>query len=218
MLSPVRKTSYAPTEDSFFEETLSLIGLTIIISINLNTFFFTLFYLIINILYSYGLKNISIFDFMIVSSGFVIRIIIGGLIGEVELSHWIVLMVFLLSLFISISKRRDDVLQLQNKNKINREVVKLYSTNFIDYALSIISSTMIVSYLMFVTSNEVFQKYDSNYLYLTFVFVLIGVLRYGQLTYVFNYNGSPIKIFFKDRFLQFVLLFWFISFFLILYY
>lgn len=196
---------------------LFLTGILPIYLISIEAFFITLSYFIINIIYSFKLKQVPIIEMVIVSLGFVLRLIIGGVISKVALTHWIILMVFLLSLFIIISKRRDDVYHYDINKIVNRKVVLQYSLPFIDKLITIISSILLVSYLLFITSDEVINRYDIEYLSLTFLPVLIGVFRYNQLTYVFKKNSSPIKTLFNDVFLQIVLLIWFILFFIIIY-
>lgn len=193
-------------------------GMFLIYSISLQAFGLALFYFIINILYSYKLKQISIIEFCIVASGFVIRILIGGQVNAIFISQWILVMVFLLSIFIAVSKRRDDVLQYESENKKNRVVVEYYSLAFLDKIINIVSSVLIVSYLLFITSVEIQQRYGSPYLLLlTLVFVILGVFRYNQITYVMKKSGSPISILFKDTFLQLCILFWALLFFAIIY-
>lgn len=193
------------------------IGLIGVWNTSFNCFLLTIFYIILNLLYSIKFKQIPVVDFIIVSTGFVIRILIGGEIGNVELTQWMIVMVFLLSLFIAVTKRRDDVYQYELKNKINRKVVSEYTVEYMDKLITIISSTLLVSYLLFITSESVISRYPSKYLIISFLFVLIGVFRYNQITYVENKSGSPLKILFKDLFLQITLFLWVLTFFIIIY-
>lgn len=193
------------------------IGLTLVYSVSMNALYLTAFYLVINFLYSYKLKQLSIIEFCIVASGFVIRILIGGEINSIILSQWIIIMVFLLSIFLAVSKRRDDVLQYETENKKNRIVVEYYSLEFLDKIINIVSSVLIVSYLLFISSSEIQERYDSIFLLLTFVFVLLGVFRYNQITYVMKKSGSPVSVLFSDLFLQVCILFWALIFFGIIY-
>ena len=87
-----------------------------------------------------------------------------------------------------------------------------------DKLITIISSTLLVSYLMFITSESVILRYPSKYLIISFLFVLIGLFRYNQITYVENKSGSPIKILFKDLFLQIILFLWILTFIIIIYF
>ena len=128
-----------------------------------------------------------------------------------------IVMVFLISLFIAVTKRRDDVYLYESENIINRKVIVKYTVEYMDKLITIISSTLLVSYLLFITSESVISRYPSRYLILSFLFVLIGVFRYNQITYVENKSGSPIKILFKDLFLQITLFFWVLTFFIVIY-
>ena len=196
---------------------LFILGLITLWFTSFHSFLITIFYFILNISYSFKLKHVPIIDFVIISIGFVIRILIGGVIGEIELSQWIIVMVFLLSLFIAVTKRRDDVYQFEVEDKFNRKVVDKYTVEFMDKIITIVSSVLIVSYLLFITSEDVVLRYSTNSLLITFIFVLIGIFRYNQITYVYNKSGSPVKILFKDRFLQIILFCWTLTFFVIIY-
>ena len=196
---------------------LFILGLITLWFTSFHSFLITIIYFILNVSYSYKLKHVPIIDFVIISIGFVIRILIGGVIGEIELSQWIIVMVFLLSLFIAVTKRRDDVYQFEVEDKFNRKVVDKYTVEFMDKIITIVSSVLIVSYLLFITSEDVVLRYSTNSLLITFIFVLIGIFRYNQITYVYNKSGSPVKILFKDRFLQIILFCWTLTFFVIIY-
>lgn len=191
-----------------------LIGIWIVYSISINAFFLSIIYFIINLLYSFKLKSIPILDLIIVSIGFVIRVYIGSEVIEISVSNWVLIMVFLLSLFLAVCKRRDDVYFYEKNSRINRQVVIEYTLEFMDKIITIVSSVLIVSYLLFIASME---NFSSTYLLLTFIFVILGILRYNQITYVYNKGGSPIKILFSDVFLQIILICWIIMFFIILY-
>ena len=66
-------------------------------------------YFLINLLYSVKLKDIVIIDAMIVSLGFMLRVIAGAYVIDVVLSEWIIMCTFFVSLFLSFSKRRAEL-------------------------------------------------------------------------------------------------------------
>lgn len=216
-LRPIPSGKVSVKTSLFIGVLFLLIGLTLLWYSSIESFYLTVFYVLLNIFYSYKLKQIPIIDFIIVSVGFVIRVLIGGEIGEIELTQWMIVMVFLLSLFIAVTKRRDDVYQYESENIINRKVIVKYTVEYMDKLITIISSTLLVSYLLFITSESVISRYPSRYLIISFLFVLIGVFRYNQITYVENKSGSPIKILFKDLFLQITLFLWVLTFFIVIY-
>ena len=193
------------------------IGFSVLLLCSWNAFLISIIYVGLNLLYSAKLKHVSVIDFVIVAVGFVLRILIGGEVGDVELTQWMTIMVFLLCLFIAITKRRHDVYQYEFNEQVNRKVVTKYTVEFMDKLLSINSSTLLVAYLLFITSEDVLTRYPSKYLMLTFLFVLIGVFRYNQITSVDNKGSSPLKILFEDIFLQITLFLWLVTFFFIIY-
>lgn len=174
-------------------------------------------YFLLNLGYSFGLKNIPILDIIIVSIGFVLRVKAGAVIALVGLSEWLTIMVFLLALFMAIAKRRDDVLLKLSSGDDMRKAVKGYNLDFINTALSLICAVIIVAYLMYATSPDIEARLQTYRLYYTCLFVLAGIFRYLQLIYVQQDSQSPTKILYKDRFIQATIILWVISFYLILY-
>ena len=174
-------------------------------------------YFCLNIAYTLILKTLPILDITTIAIGFVIRVFVGASAVNVELSHWIVVMTFLLALFLAASKRRDDVLIYDQTGKKMRQVIDGYNVKFLDATISMLGSIVIVAYLMYSTSHEVISKLDSNYVYLTSIFVVIGVLKYMHSTLVNEDSGSPTLIVLKDRSLQAVILAWLASFAWIIY-
>lgn len=89
---------------------------------------FLFIYLILNIMYSCGLKNIPIIDIVILASGFVIRVLYGGYITDIEISEWLYLVIMCASLFMGLGKRRNELRQ----SKGTRAVLKYYTESFLD--------------------------------------------------------------------------------------
>jgi 4-hydroxybenzoate polyprenyltransferase len=174
-------------------------------------------YFILNLLYSFGLKNISILDILILSAGFVLRVKAGGVAASVPVSEWLMIMVFLLALFMAIAKRRDDVLIKSQSGQDMRKASKGYNMDFMNVMLALVSAVIIVAYLMYTMAPETMNRFGTYRLYYTCLFVIGGLLRYLQITYVENNTGSPTKILYKDRFIQLTILLWVLSFYVIIY-
>ena len=148
------------------------------------------------------------------SLGFVLRLFIGSAAagpGEVPLSMWIVLCSYLLALFLALAKRRDDVL-LSAEGKKVRKSIDGYNLEFINGAMMVMASVTIVSYISYCISEEVTTRLKTHDLYITVIFVLLGILRYMQITFVEQKSGSPTKVLLKDLFLQLVIVGWLVSF------
>jgi|SRR5688572_3764590 len=174
-------------------------------------------YFMLNLGYSLGLKNISILDIMIVASGFLLRTIAGGIIIQVSVSQWLLIMVFLLALFLALSKRLDDLIVSEQEGKVSRKIVKHYNLSFVHSGIAMIAGIIMVSYIMYTISDEVKARLNSEHLYFTAIFVIAGLLRYLQITLVEQRSGSPTKIFLTDRFIIVTLFGWVASFFILIY-
>lgn len=176
-----------------------------------------LIYYILNILYCSKLKQYAIVDVCIIAFGFVLRVLAGGFATDIALSKWLVLMTFLLTLFLSFAKRRDDVLRMNETGEPPRKNTIRYNLTFINQTITITASVTLVCYIMYTVSPEVVNRFHSDLLYLTSVFVLLGLLRYIQITVVDKRSGDPTKMMLRDRFTQCVVLLWALTFLVLIY-
>ncbi|HOV34898.1 MAG TPA: UbiA prenyltransferase family protein [Candidatus Dojkabacteria bacterium] len=174
-------------------------------------------YLVLNVLYTFFTKNVAIIDVFSVALGYVIRVLVGGVSGDVEVSCWIVVMTFLLCLFLCFAKRRDDVVLMEGSGKEIRKSVNGYTVEFMNSILEIISAVIIALYIMYTVSEQTMERYNSDYVYMTSLFVLLGIFRYLQITISFKKSGSPTDVLYKDRFLQLCILGWILCFAVIIY-
>lgn len=176
-----------------------------------------LFYWLLNLAYCARLKQYAIIDVCIVAFGFVLRLLAGGFATGIELSRWIVLMTFLITLFMSFAKRRDDVLRMEATGEAPRKNTSRYNLTFINQAITITAAVTLMCYIMYTVSPEVMTQFHSDYLYLTSIFVLLGLLRYIQITVVDKRSGNPTKVILHDRFIQLDLMAWLATFILLIY-
>jgi decaprenyl-phosphate phosphoribosyltransferase len=198
-----------------------LIGSGLVIAASLQIVFFYLLsaYLILNLGYSFGLKHIPILDLFIVALGFLIRIYSGGVIADLPITHWLSLMVLLLALFLILAKRRDDLL-ISGKNKnghVIRKSTQKYNLVYINSCVTLLSAVMVVAYIMYTVSPEVTQRFKSDYLFMTTIFVIAGIMRYLQIVFVERNSGSPTNIFIRDKFILATIAGWILSFYFIIY-
>ncbi len=198
---------------------LLMLALSVItcLPLGLSPLIVVLFYWCMNLAYCSILKQYAIIDVCIVAFGFVLRLLAGGEATDIELSKWIVLMTFLITLFMSFAKRRDDVLRMEKTGEAPRKNTIRYNSTFMDQALTITASVTLVCYIMYTVSPEVNARFQSGYLYLTSIFVLVGLLRYIQISVVDKRSGNPTKVVLHDRFIQLDILAWLIAFILIIY-
>ena len=185
--------------------------------LSIHFFYLVVSYILINLSYSFGLKHISILDLFLVSSGFLIRIYSGGVLADVPITNWVSLMILLLALFIIIAKRRDDlVIQIKTGEAV-RQASKSYNLEFVNSCLTMFSAVIVVAYIMATISPELQERFHTDYLYATSIFVIAGIMRYLQITFVEQDSGSPTSILLKDKFILITILGWIISFYFIIY-
>lgn len=173
-------------------------------------------YVLLNVLYSVRLKHVSLVDVFIIALGFVLRIYAGAAVTGIPLSMWIVLMTFLLALFLALAKRRDDILLAGQRLGV-RKNIDGYTIELANSAMTIMASVIMVSYIMYTVSADVIAKFHTEYLYTTSIFVLFGILRYLQITFVEKKSGSPTMILLRDRLLQYTLAAWILFFTVMIY-
>lgn len=174
-------------------------------------------YWLMNIAYCLRLKQIAILDVSIIAIGFVMRVLVGGLVVDIWVSHWLVLMTFLVTFFLALSKRNDDYRIYEQTGIKPRVSITGYNKTFINEATAIVGAVTLVCYIMYTMSPEVIERMGTRYVYLTTGWVLAGLLRYLQNMIVFGLSGSPTKSLVKDHFIQFCILGWLTSFFVIIY-
>lgn len=181
------------------------------------TIFVIVAYFLINVAYCLRLKDYAIIDVCIIASGFVLRILAGGYATGVQLSKWIVLMTFLLTLFLAFAKRRDDVLRMNTTGQAPRANTSRYNLTFINQAITITAGVMLVCYVMYTVSPEIIAQFATDKLYLTSILVILAILRYLQISFVDEKSGDPVKVALSDRATQLILLAWLLSFLVIIY-
>lgn len=174
-------------------------------------------YFLINMAYSFKLKQIAIVDVFVVAFGFVLRLFAGGIACDIWISPWIVCMTFLLALFLAFAKRRDDVLFYEKSGVAVRKNIVAYNREYLNQTLGIIASVTMVCYIIFSLSPDVMRRMGSSYVFITSIFVLAGILRYLQLALVRGGSGNPTEIFLNDRFLRICIVLWIVTYIIIIY-
>ncbi|MBP8824359.1 MAG: decaprenyl-phosphate phosphoribosyltransferase [Flavobacteriales bacterium] len=173
-------------------------------------------YMGMNFLYSMGLKHVPILDVSIIAAGFLLRIHAGGILARVPVSQWIELITFLLALFLALAKRRDDLVLTLGPGEV-RASLRGYNLPFVDAGMITLAAVVVQSYIMYTVSSEVTGRLGSEKVYITSVFVVLGILRYFQLTLVEMRTGDPSRLVFQDRPIRLIILGWLLSFAIILY-
>jgi 4-hydroxybenzoate polyprenyltransferase len=156
-------------------------------------------YVAMNLAYSLRLKHVAIVDVLIIALSFVLRVLAGNVLIEVEPSAWILIVSGLLALFLALAKRRDDL--VKSLDGQHRRSLTGYSQPFLDTAVAVVLGALLVTYMIYTTDRQVMAELGTERLVYTVFFLIAGVLRYLQITLVENRSGSPTTVVLTDRFL-----------------
>jgi 4-hydroxybenzoate polyprenyltransferase len=183
-----------------FAVILLTVVLLLTASINREFFYISLFYAILNILYSLILKSIVIIDIMVVALGFVLRLLVGGAVNQIVLYPWILICTFLLAIFLALIKRRQELLKIQSihPEQVTRKTLKSYNVSLLDQMISIATATTLISYIMYALSPDVQLKFHTAKLFYTVPFVIFGIFRYLFLSYAQGEGENPSEIIYTD--------------------
>lgn len=179
-------------------------------------FLATLSYILLDLIYTFYLKNIIILDVLSLSFFFLLRVLAGTWVINVETSPWLLICTVLISLFLGLGKRRHEVITLE-KAEEHRVSLKVYSLPFIDQMIAITTSSTLIAYIIYTLSEETARKFGTRNLFLTLPFVMYGIFRYLHLIYSKNLGGNPEEALLSDVPFLLSILFWGITAILIIY-
>src|SRR3972149_11233793 len=195
-LHPVKKFRPIPAGLISKSKAVVLAAILAVISFSLlpftNVYFgiTVLSYFAITVLYSAGLKNIVILDVFTIAAGFILRILGGAFIINVEISSWLILTTMFISLFLAVMKRRSELSLVENTEfAATRKVLGQYSKSFTDQMGTIASAGVIVCYALYTVSERTVSVFQTDKLIYTTPFVVFGIFRYMYLVYI-NKKGE----------------------------
>jgi 4-hydroxybenzoate polyprenyltransferase len=154
-------------------------------------------YLLLNVAYSFGLKDVVILDVMMVSAGFLLRAWAGALAVDVEMSRWLVLCTGLIALFLGFVKRRQEIVSLGGVSA-QRPILREYSLPFLDQMIGVVTASTLLAYSLYAFSPEVAEKLGTRHLGLTIPFVLFGIFRYLYLVHQRGEGENPAALVVSD--------------------
>jgi 4-hydroxybenzoate polyprenyltransferase len=156
-------------------------------------------YLLMQLVYTFGLKRISYVDVFVIATGFVLRAVAGATALSVRISPWLLLCTFLLALFLALCKRRHEKLLLEEEGASHREALAGYDRALLDMQIGITSAATLVCYAIYTLSAETVQRFGTSRLGLTIPFVVFGLFRYLELVYRHDEGGRPEKVMLTDK-------------------
>jgi len=196
----------------------SLAALLWALALNWPFFLITAAYFLLQVAYSFKLKHIVILDIFVLASGFVIRVAAGGLVINVPISSWLLICTSLLALFIGMSKRRHELVILEDKAANHRPILKEYSPYLLDQMISVVAASTVIAYCLYTISPETVEKFGTRNLIYSSIFVLYGIFRYLYLVHQKGSGGNPEELVIKDKPLLIDIILWGFFIFLIIYF
>jgi decaprenyl-phosphate phosphoribosyltransferase len=154
-------------------------------------------YVVISLSYSLGLKQVTVLELLLVSSGFVLRLLAGGFAVNIELSPWIIIATGTIALVLTVGKRRGDIAR-ENDVLIKRKSLAGYNLGYLDALLAALTGTTLVVYLLFSVSDYATARYGRGIL-VTAIPVAIGLMRYLQVVMVYGDGDAPTDLLLKDK-------------------
>ena len=179
--------------------------------INIPFLIISISYLMLILFYSLILKNLIIVDLLVISIGFVMRAVAGGIAINVSISPWLIVCTFLLALFLALGKRRHELNLLGNKAGDHRTNLAEYSNEMLDQMISITTGALIISYSLYTFFVE------NYFMMLTIPVIIYGLFRYLFLVHSRNFGGEP-EMLFKDKGMLISMILWGILVVLVLYF
>ena len=163
--------------------------------------FILLGYLLLQIVYSFWLKNMVIIDVMTVAAGFVLRVAAGvPLVWAERFSPWLYVFTTLLALFIGLGKRRQEIVLLKGEASNSRAILNQYSLPFLDEMMAVVTAGTVMTYSLYTFSAP---NLPANHtMMLTIPFVIYGIFRYLYVIHIQGNGGAPDEVLLTDLPLQ----------------
>ena len=196
----------------FVSFVFALVSLYLAASLNSLFFFLVLIYIVFQIAYSLGLKNIAIIDILIIAAGFIIRVYAGAFVIDAHLSVWFLLCVISVALFLASGKRRAELNLVKETSAITRKSLNVYKRELLNSYVTMFGNAAWMSwalYSFFESPKATVPVWlflaelsrtttISKMLMITIPIVIFGIMRYQSLIFE-GRTEAPEKLLLKDR-------------------
>ena len=116
---------------------------------------------------------------------------------EVEISNWLYLTVMSMAFYLALGKRRNELI----KTTETRDVLKLYTKDFLDKNMYVCLGLTIAFYALWATDITTINNVGSNLLAFTVPLVIIICMKYS-LNLEQGKSGDPVEVLVKDKLLM----------------
>jgi len=184
-------------------------------------FLVAVFYFVLQLAYTFALKQVPVLDVIIIGTGFVLRAVAGAVLVHVAISHWLIICTFTLCLFMGFSKRRCELNVLTEQNGLthavrHRRTLYAYTPDLLNHMTTVTAGIAVMTFLLYSTDKRTLEVFGTNYLVYTLPLVVYAVFRFALLVEHGRVDG-PTAVLLKDRPFQTALILWAISALIIVY-
>lgn len=189
---------------------LLISGYSLALHLNFSFILILIFYVILNLFYTYIGKSLVFIDAFCISLGFVLRVMGGSYAISVYASGWIIMCTFFIALFLGFGKRRNELLLLKKTHSNHRKVLKKYDAVFLNHVLISCGTISIISYALYTLDPSIIKQFGTDKLIFTVPFVAYGIFRYMYLLWNAQ-EGDPTDLVTKDRNLLITIFLWVVT-------
>ena len=214
---PIASGSLSVSVAQLAAAALAVVALALAYGLDFELFLLLTLYLLLQIVYSLRLKHVALLDVLVVAAGFVIRVMVGGVVIDVEVSPWLYAFTGLLALFLVVGKRRQELVKLGDQAENTRPIFRQYNLPLLDDMLRLVTTSTLITYILYTIEVETMTKHGANLGLTTVPFVLYGLLRYLYLLHVEETDSAPEEILLADRPIQITVMLAGVAYFIILY-
>jgi 4-hydroxybenzoate polyprenyltransferase len=152
-------------------------------------------YLLLQIAYSFRLKDIVVLDVLVIAAGFLLRVVAGVVVIEVSrFSPWLYVVTGFAALFLAVGKRRQEMLMLADTAVDYRPVYRDYNMPLLDEMLRMVTTGTLLSYTLYT-----FESRPDRYgMLLTIPFAVYAIMRYLHMIHVQGKGGAPDEALVED--------------------
>ena len=197
-LRPIASGALAPSSALAAAAVLAPLCVAGCFFVSVPTGFVALAYLGLTLSYHFMLKHVVILDALAVSGGFVLRAVAGAEAIRVEISPWLLLCTLLLALFLTFTKRRQELVALEEDAKGTRQILSEYTPDLLDQMIAVVTASTLMSYCLYTISDRTVHEVGSRDLIFTIPLVIYGIFRYLYLVHRHGEGEAPDKVLLTD--------------------
>lgn len=195
---PLAAGSVTPPQAMGIAVLCALVGLGLAFTASPNVFAIVLGYALLNLAYSWRLKQVVILDVFIIAAGFMLRILAGTVGVGIPPSSWLLLTGLMVTLFLGFSKRRSELAVMEQGGDAARKVLQNYSLPMLDLMIGVCAAGVVMAYSLYTMSAETVAIHQTTDLIYTVPFVLYGLFRYLHLTFSSDAGEDPASDLIRD--------------------